>query len=939
LTDAFEVWNGFDPLEPDTNFDGLPDYYELEAADQDPDGDGIKNPWDFDNDNDGVGDEADLSPFCYSTVQDSFHMEIATDGNPTYITLQLRPRNPDHLKLFYQYWDWPYDTEGSMKDMDYSQEDVRAIPQLNVIANPIPSQSEVADYGLMVTPDGLQVPLNPVWDGGDLVAFECKIFFPQSSETNIIIDTNLYWRIMGNTDIKAVALRASNDMYVFLGEGDAAIAGMEYATAAPLQWIDLGDGYAAIKTFNGAYLSLANDNTIIASRDINENTEFRVVEVGDEIALNASNGLLVTLDGNDQLVALGTNLMDAELFTKLDLGYQSEWTTLVTYPEPFMLTGFTIEECFGSEIGLFYGSDETQAIAANILMSYTFMRNATNQLSDQLLILADNDVIVSSLSQSFTHRDEAFKTMGNDMMPTALDTLPAGEILPVIIANEDLTKTLEMSEVLPGMIAFNPSFVLDVSSYPVVTVRSLKTNFYNTSSYRAFSLEEVMAEVISWELSETASSNILTMMMKWFNGEQLVAAVEDIEVSYGIPENEIFNVVQNAAISSLEALGALSEGVWIYRAFKDLKILKKGGFGFNSIVRSLNLKNTGLIGSWAKTSRNLGKINKGFVKAFKGLQKALVVFGIVVDMALSIYAGFLIADSIGGRLGGEIGGIYAFTGTMVAVVGAVILYAIGMIPYVGWIISLGLVLADMFGNFSGKLTEWLTEVIFGEQEDVRRTEVGDPGIEIVAGPTTNTIDPDGNGLDVGDTIEILIRFRGTVEEKVDDSIPFSSYIRPYIELYVPQGEVGSSGLPSYPDMEINYGNYWKSESYDSTAWAQPALPMVNYPTWVFLRYNYYLRYRWVHEVMGFWDCYHDDDRVGANATSLATFYFDVMPATIDDFAMWGGISMLDNDGDELRNSEETVTNEWKYDSDGDGLRDKVEIDLGLDPLNFDTDGD
>jgi hypothetical protein len=941
VLDQHEIWNGTDPLEPDSNFDDLPDYFELQASNPDPDGDGIENAWDFDNDNDGVSDAADLSPFSYSTVQDSFHMDITTSGNPTYVTLQLRPRDPEHLKLFYQYWDWPYDTEGSMKDMDYSSEDVRAIPQLNVAVSPIPSQSEVSDYGLLVTPDGLQAPLNPVWDGGDLVAFECRMFFPQSAETNIVLDTDLFWRIMGNTDIESVALRASNDMHASLGEDDAAIAAMASPYDAMLQWIDLGDGIIAIKTFNGAFWSVDSDGTIVASRTLDENAEFQVIEMGDDLALNASNGMLVTLNGSDYLVAQVSEIAEAELFRMIDLGYQSEWTTLVTYPEAFMLTGFTVEESYGSDIELFYSPSKEQIVAADILLSYTFMRNATNSITQQPSILADNGVTVSSSFDSFTHRDKAFKSMGNDMIPSALAMLPAGAVLPIIIANEDHTRLLEMSEVLPGMIAHDPSFVLDVSSFPETTVRTLKTNFYNTSSYSALSLEEVMSEILSWELSETASFNILTMMMKWFNGEQLVSAIDNTPVPHEMPDDEAFNTAQTIVISSLEGLAGISEIIWIWKAFKEMRVLQKGGYGFNSIVRSLKIKNTGLIGSWAKTSRNLGKINKGFYKGFKTAQKALAVFGVILDAALSIYAGILIADSIGGRLGGEIGAIFAISGTLVAIVGAVLLYAIGMIPYVGWLISLGLVIADLFGNYSSKLTEWLSEAIFGEQEDVKKVQIADPGIEILVGPTTDTIDPDGNGLDVGDTIEIALRLRGTVEETVPSStsIPFSSYIRPWIELFIPQGATWETGEPEWDDLERNWGNYWKSETYDSTAWAQPALPMVNYPTWVMMRYSYNLRYRWVHEVMGFWDCYHDDDQVGENVTSLTKFYFDVMPATIDDFAMWGGISMLDSDGDELKDSEETVTNEWKYDSDGDGVRDKTELDLGLDPTNFDTDGD
>jgi len=57
------------PLELDSNQDGLSDYNELDVANGgiaphiDVDNDGVPNVWDDDNDNDGVGDEIDLDPF------------------------------------------------------------------------------------------------------------------------------------------------------------------------------------------------------------------------------------------------------------------------------------------------------------------------------------------------------------------------------------------------------------------------------------------------------------------------------------------------------------------------------------------------------------------------------------------------------------------------------------------------------------------------------------------------------------------------------------------------------------------------------------------------------------------------------------------------------------------------------------------------------------
>ena len=147
--------------------------------------------WDFDNDDDGLTDEVDLSPFSKSLIHDRFHFTLKLNGNPTYITLQFKPRNPGNLKLYYQLWDWPKDSEGSMKDMDNSEEDLKVVPKLNVSVNFPPNQSDVADYGILVTDNCMHVPVYPVWENDAIVAFIAQIFYNASSPMVLSMDAEL----------------------------------------------------------------------------------------------------------------------------------------------------------------------------------------------------------------------------------------------------------------------------------------------------------------------------------------------------------------------------------------------------------------------------------------------------------------------------------------------------------------------------------------------------------------------------------------------------------------------------------------------------------------------------------------------------------------------------------------------------------------------------
>ncbi|MCP5098322.1 MAG: tandem-95 repeat protein, partial [Chloroflexi bacterium] len=155
-----------DPNEPDTNQDGLPDSIECETwvdatnpttICPDTDNDNIPDIFDHDNDNDGVEDSVDSSPFSGSnqSFDGDNPFELVMNGlevdKPVLVDMQFRPTNPDNMTLNGHILDWPSgDTEGQItrrwdttflghdnpdiasSDDNAGNGDVRLIPMLEV---------------------------------------------------------------------------------------------------------------------------------------------------------------------------------------------------------------------------------------------------------------------------------------------------------------------------------------------------------------------------------------------------------------------------------------------------------------------------------------------------------------------------------------------------------------------------------------------------------------------------------------------------------------------------------------------------------------------------------------------------------------------------------------------------------------------------------------
>ena len=202
ITDTLEVagfdyngshWN-LDPLSDDSNGDGMADGNEWFPEAQpnsssscpdtdhpeDCDGDGVPNAWDDDNDDDGVLDRDDISPFAVYPLRPSVDITV-TGAVTTYVDLQIRPQQSSHLRLSTTWLDWPSDSEGQIQDLDASTKDLQLIPVFEVMSPISPTLS--SEYGMVVYTDTqkqsyrIWAPLQAVGDAGNTSSFYVRLAF------------------------------------------------------------------------------------------------------------------------------------------------------------------------------------------------------------------------------------------------------------------------------------------------------------------------------------------------------------------------------------------------------------------------------------------------------------------------------------------------------------------------------------------------------------------------------------------------------------------------------------------------------------------------------------------------------------------------------------------------------------------------------------------
>ncbi|MHA1651048.1 MAG: hypothetical protein ACTSYB_12705, partial [Candidatus Helarchaeota archaeon] len=974
LDDFFEVFNDLDPLSKDTNGDGLPDYYEVTNVTLDFDNDGIVNAWDFDNDNDGVNDGIDLSPFGNSTIHQKFNFDIITDGKPITMNFQIVPEDAEHLKLFYQTWDWPYDTEGAMQDLDNSTDDVQISPWLRITLNTLPDQEDVRDRGVVVKSDCVEISLSPATDQGTIVAFNGMFYYPAASPMTLSLQVEFIWDITGNTDKPARALLADNGKYVCVGRDGLLIANTSWVNSdnqSIFQWVELEDNKVALKIPNKGFVSVADNGTLITtSTEIGDRETFQISQNGNVTSFKAYNNKYLNIKPDGVVMADSSSYATFEVS---DLGYYPDITHLVTYKEPFKFSGFNIEESYGCNLSLYYSEDKNQTIAADMLLTYDFIRNSTTTLADMPTIMAYHNITILSQNQSFSDALEAFVSMSNEMLPSVLDSLPEGQIYPIITATEEINKVLGMTNVLGGNVSMDDSCTINLTNEVKTITKTLKTDFYNSSdivgAYTALTTEEILNEIINWKLDDNTTRTLMMMVLLWTMGEVKITTYGDVHLNFTPPENNFLSTVSKVSTAGLSTLSFLVTEILTYHAFKSLRfcymtLAYKGGKAVLSnwqVYRIVRRTNPNVLKS-IRMNRMLGVIRGGgrFGKAtsfmIRGLQiiakigKVLDVIGILIGIGVSIWAAVELANAVGGRLGQELGAAYGIAGCIWAIVVGIILIAMFSNPFTA-LLALIFIILDLIFDISSKVVEWFARVIFGTPHDYHHDE---PYLDMEGSIDPSFDDIDNNGLDVGDRIKILTHLVGGIRGYGENpTIEDRSYVVPWISIDSPQGtnsKTGDSGGDTSSKWlnQTHYGSTGGTtlvDKYDSMAWIEPGIGMINFPVKFKLNARYKLRSEWYHNPWWYFGfhCWHRTwERGRIPSQEITTLRFDVMPGTLNEFLTWGEITKNDRDGDGLSDMAEDsagVSNKLIYDTDADGLNDKYEIEIGTDPTSCDTDED
>jgi len=958
LNDTYEGMHDMDPLSVDSNYDGVTDYYEVTGMiSEDLDDDGTPNALDADNDGDGVPDVADLSPSATTNLTDRVYLDLRTGGKLTYATFQLVPENPEHLKLFGRYWDWPDDEEAMVKDLDHSREDLQAIPMLNLSLDVDLSQSDLEDYGVIATPGGVLVPLYPVWDMGTIVAMAGRLSYPGSIEPDAFVEAGLIWRVMGSSDDRAVALRASNGLYVTVGEDGYALASAgQVNVSETFRWIEVGEDEVSLIAHNGLFLAPSPEGYLVANQTFaGGNAPLTFSEVPGGSAVQTAGGSYISISPEGYLVANASSKSNASAFHTFDMGYLSEDMILATYGEDFTLTGLRLEENHGSDVALFYDSDLNMTLAANLVLAYRFLRNSTSTVYDMEEVLEDYGVTVNHSKATFDSRDRAVVSMASEMLPGALRSLPNGTVLPVIAAVEDRCSILDLMDLSPDTHIAGNLLVADLVNEPVAVTKTMKTDWYNVTDLSAFAMDQVADRIIDLGMNENATMDLICLLTAWNTGEQTLARLGSHETLFDVSDLEaIPDLVETIASWGMEgmailhqSIGSIEDVLHIYRFIQAAKLLRS----LKSAGWSVSIKGSrSLIRTLSGTYKGIAKSSSKFWKAWERAGKVLEVVAVLMDIGFAIYEVITIAYS--SDLSPQ--QMYmALQMSLMNLIYAMTLVMIGAIPFVGWLISLAIALSDLIGNWVQDLFGWFVDLFTDVTNQVT------PDIQMVGDPSIDVDDKDQNGIDVGDRITFRTRLKANMS-CTDYSLLRKSALYPYVKLTGPAGSNSTTGYV-YPPRSLNYemlpvpprstwtifsgssGNLrYKGQTYESGAWIEPGIGMPNFPVTVELETYYDLWYEWRYFVFlvfyWFWQ-YHDDWEEGITSLGTFTIPFDIMPGTIEDFVTWSRITPLDRDGDGLEDDEETTTDPWRYDSDGDGLNDNFELETGTDPMDPDTDSD
>jgi hypothetical protein len=939
LSDWDEVTNQTNPNSPDSNEDGISDLYEVSTGPADPDGDGIPNAWDRDNDGDGLEDVLDFSPFVRTSPGSEIHMDLKTNGKPTFVQFQLRTKNPDHMRLIHQIWDWPDDDKGIMKDLDSSTEDVVATPKLVLTGDDMPSGPEMREFGILTQDDTAFLPLYPVWQYGNIVALKGQMYYPPTDEPmNVSFDMTMTWKISGMTDRVMMALRAFDGGFVYAEDDKPVRTSQGAGEDGEYVWSDLGNGYISLRASNGMYLSLQDDNTVTAtSYRMGVDERFKVETIpGGKIALKANNSKYVTVRDQGSIFANSASYVPECFFDKDPRGIKPDSISLAVYPDQFHLTGCIVEESYGFEAGIVFTlKDKRYTIGSNMYLTYEYMRNASANLTDIPQMLLDTGWPMETNISSFEHEPEGLMVMAQEMIPDAKERFHPDRITPLVIATQSRDITVGMSSMGNDGVDVGTSLSVDLGPIPVVVSKTLKMTWYNQTDTDPVELAYVIDSFQDLDLEDEDRSALSGLIMAWAFGEERVSQIGPVFTKFDYDEHkDVISTLLGGACSVNSIVKGLRMSLKVGKTvFSWLKFITAEPLwvqGGQSALKVLQVM-------W----KSVGQIKNGFWGIVNKLGPVLLVIGIIIDIAIGLYQFFAISAAYDWSVFG------IFTAALYAgltFAWALFLTILGLmifIPKIGWIFALAAVILGFSDTLVGWIfgkgwTQMLIELIVDILTDIR-TFIE---LDLQTLDTAITIDDkDNNGLDVGDRITYFQRQIGWVNSTRNGeySTVESNYIKPWLAIHAPYKSNSFTDTLRTPGRRHSDGQTYIGTEYDMEAWVDLGSPMVNFPVKLWFGAEYSVTYE---ECILFGlhcDRKTAKDSVTADSTTL---YFDVMPGSITGFMNWREISSQDYDGDGLNNTAENITDPWKWDTDADGLSDAYELAIGSypDDPDFDDDG-
>ncbi|WP_094227401.1 RICIN domain-containing protein [Methanolobus psychrotolerans] len=819
------------------------------------------------------------------------------------------------------------------------QETDRQLWELELVGGILSDRDALEDYGIITTLSKAYVPLSAVKDFGNTVALNGRMFYPQDSAAETVTQAQLTWMVRGQTDRpKKVSLKTHKGQYVSVdGATSELVAKSTSVTNNEIfDIVYLNNNKVALKTPDDKYVYAANGGgkeLIANSTEIGEWEIFELLDLeNDRIALKANSSQYLSAEdgGGKGIVANKDERKDWESFTLMTHEYESVTTTLATYNDRFMLTGFNVEENYGSDFGIFFSEDKEHVFEAGLVLSYAFLRdqNPLDRMPDELR--DEYNITINYETGSSSHQDEALAVITGEITPAILSSLPADMILPVIAVFEDDFRHMAMDDLALESYITGNNFDIKLKEQPLITTKGMKMSWYETGTNVIIATEDMLEEVRQWGNSENLDretvATLMNLMIAWETGESTVTKIGTVETDFSFPEgNEVLDAIDSYGIAAIELVCSLIiGGVALY--------------SYLTFVRLEPLALTGGQTSWRlmkAMTESISKISSGFMGAVNRTASVLGAIAWVVVGAIAFYAFWSIAASEGWS------GYGIFVGTLYAtlmVLYAIVLMAIASIPVVGWAIAAIVALSDLiFGWIFGKgWSQMLFEWFIGLFTDVRVKTEAD--LKILS-TSVKVIDHTDNGLTEGDRIELESRFEGIITRTSRGSFTNlqNSYISPQ---YKYSSEYTLAGNSSTEEGATTYLNSYlrKETEYKANLWIEPEAA-VNFPFKFWLSSDFKVYYDKCWWLFG-WHC-SEKSNTGTSDSDPSTLYFDVMPNDLESFVLWTAISSNDIDGDGVLNPDELGigSSQIRWDTDNDGLSDGYEIEYGTSPVNKDTDGD